>query len=123
MKKRLISLCCWIAAVVFTFTLAAVAKIHGWFEVFALATIIWAIVDSRRVRMWRYHTGISGGPASLFILLLVLGWPIVFPWYLGMRLKIVAGTARLRDEYQPWRMSDPTVGPDGLVQPWRGRRL
>jgi len=55
--------------------------------------------------------------------LFLLGWPIVLPWYLGMRFKIWAGVARLRQEYQPWRMSDQTVGPNGLVQPWRGRRL
>jgi hypothetical protein len=95
----------------------------GWFPVFALASIIWAALDSRRVRLWRYHTGIAGGPVTIFVLLLVLGWPLVFPWYLGMRLKILFGVARWRDEYQPWQMSDPTVGPSGLVQPWRGRKL
>lgn len=123
MKKRLIALGCWVAAIVATFGFAFVAKIYGWFEVFAVASVIWVLWDSKRVRFWRYHTGISGSPSTVFILLLVLGWPIVFPWYLGIRLKIWTGVARLRDEYQPWNMSDATVGPSGLVQPWRGRRL
>jgi hypothetical protein len=123
MKKRLISGGCWIGAILLTFALAVVATLAGVFSLFALVTIIWAILDSRRVDLRRYHTGISGGPSILFVLLLIFGWPIVFPWYLGMRFKIMAGTARLRDEYQPWSMSDPTVGPKGLVQPWRGRGL
>jgi hypothetical protein len=95
----------------------------GWFPVFVLASIIWAALDAKRVGLWRYKTGISGSPTTLLFLLLILGWPIVFPWYLGVRLKIWAGVAQLRDEYQPWHMSDPTIGPNGLVQPWRGRKL
>lgn len=95
----------------------------GWFYGFVLASIIWAILDSRHARLWRYHTGISGGPATIFVLLLILGWPIVLPWYVGMRLKILTGTARLRDEYQPWQMSDVAISPNGLVQPWRGRKI
>lgn len=123
MKTRFISLACWVSAIIITIALSAFAAHWGWFPVFALASIIWAALDSRRVRLWRYHTGISGGPATIFILFLVLGWPLVFPWYLGMRLKIWAGVARLRADYQPWQMSDPTVSPSGLVQPWRGRKL
>jgi hypothetical protein len=124
MRNRLISLACWLSAIVITIALLAFARLIGaWFSVFALASIIWAALDSRRVRLWRYQTGIAGGPVTIFILLLVLGWPLVFPWYLGIRLKILFGVARLRDEYQPWQMSDPTVGPSGLVQPWRGRKL
>jgi hypothetical protein len=93
------------------------------FSVFVLFSILWAVLDSRRVRLWRYYSGISGGPVTILALLLLLGWPIIFPWYLGMRLKILAGVARLREEYQPWRMSDATMSPNGLVQPWRGRKL
>lgn len=106
-----------------TLSLSMLARYWGWFSFFALISVIWAVLDCRRVRLWRYQTGISGGPLIISVLLLVLGWPIVFPWYLGMRLKIWAGVARLRDEYQPWKMSDQTLGPGGLVQPWRGRKL
>jgi hypothetical protein len=123
MRNRLISLACWLSAIVITIALSAFASHWGWFPIFALTSIIWAALDSKRVRLWRCRTGISGGPTTIFILLLVLGWPLVFPWYLGMRFKIWARVARLREEYQPWQMSDPTPGPTGLVQPWRGRKL
>jgi hypothetical protein len=123
MNKTLISAACWIAAIVITVALSALASHWGLFSLFALTCIIWAALDSRQARLWRYYSGISGGPLTIFILLLFLGWPIVFPWYLGMRLKIMTGTARLREEYQPWKMSDETVGPTGLLQPWRGRKL
>jgi len=123
MKTRFISLACWLSAIIITMALSMFAGYWGWFPVFAVASIIWAALDSKRVHLWRYHTGISGGPVTIFILLLVLGWPIVFPWYLGMRLKICAGVARLRDEYQSCQISGPKVGPGGLVQPWRGRKL
>lgn len=123
MRNRMISLVCWVGAIVITVALSALTLYWGWFSVFALISIIWAVLDSRRIRLWRYYTGIAGGPLVIFILLLVLGWPIILPWYLGMRLKIWAGVARLRDEYQPWQMSDATVGPTGLVQPWRGRKI
>jgi hypothetical protein len=88
MKTRFISLACWLSAIIITIALSVFAAYWGWFPIFALASIIWAALDSRRVRLWRYHTGISGGPVTIFILLLVLGWPVVFPWYLGMRMKI-----------------------------------
>ncbi len=123
MKQRLISLACWFGAIVGALSLAVLTGINGWFGAFALVSIVWAIIDSKSVRLWRYHTGISGGPTALFILLLIFGWPIVFPWYLGIRLKILFGVARLRAEYQSWQMSDPVISPNGLLQPWRGRRL
>lgn len=123
MRNRLISLACWLSAIVITIALSAFASYCGTFPVFVLASIVWAALDSKRVRLRCYHTGISGGPTVIFILFLFLGWPIVFPWYLGMRLKISTGTARLRNEYQPWQMSDSTVGASGLVQPWKGRKL
>ena len=68
------------------------------------------------------YTGISGGPITIFILYLVLGWTIIFPWYLGMRLKILARVARLRDGYQPSPASNSPVG-TGLIQPWKHREL
>ncbi len=123
MKARIISLGCWVGAILITIALSAFAAYLGWFAAFALTSIIWAALDSKRVRFWRYHTGTSGGPVTIFILLLILGWPLIFPWYLGVRMKIWAGVARLREEYQPWQMSDLTIGPGGLVQPWRGRKL
>jgi hypothetical protein len=123
MRKRLISLACWVSAVLITIALSALTAYWGVFPVFAVISIIWTVLDSKRVHLRRYYTGISGGPAIIFILFLVLGWPIVFPWYLGVRLKISAGVARLRDDRQPPLMPDSTTGPTGLVQPWRGLEL
>jgi len=123
MKRREIALGCWIVAIVASFSVAFVTAIYGWFAIFAVASVVWVVWDSKRVGFWRYRTGIAGRPNTVLVLLLLLGWPIVFPWYLGMRLKILAGVASLREEYQPWKMSDATVSPTGLVQPWRGRRL
>ncbi len=111
------------SAIGITIALSVCAILWSVFPFFATAASLWVVFDSRRVEFWRYHTAISGGPTVIFILLLVLGWPVVFPWYLGMRLKNLAGTARLRDEYRPWQMSDSTVGANDLVQPWRGRKL
>ena len=123
MKNRLISGACWLIAILFTGLASVVTAYYGVFQCFAVAAIIWAAFDCRRVKLRRYRTGIGGGPITIFVLFLLLGWPIIFPWYLGMRLKIFMGTARLREEYQPWRMSDATIGPTGLVQPWHGRKL
>jgi hypothetical protein len=123
MRNRLVSLACWLVAIIITVAASAITEYFGWFSMFVLFSIVWAVLDSRRIRLWRYYSGISGGPVTILALLLLLGWPIIFPWYLGMRLKILAGVARLREEYQPWRMSDATMSPSGLVQPWRGRKL
>jgi len=123
MKTRVISLSCWLSAILITILCSVLFARWGLFSTFTVVSIIWAAMDSRRIRLWRYYTGISGGPLTIFVLLLVIGWPLVFPWYLGMRLKIWAGVARLRDEYRPWQMSNHTLGPSGLLQPWRGRKL
>lgn len=123
MKNRFISGACWLVAILFTGLASAVMTYFGLFPIFAVASVTWAAFDSRRLKLRRYRTGIAGGPLTILVLFLFLGWPIIFPWYLGMRLKILMGTAQLREEYQPWQMSDATIGPTGLVQPWRGREL
>jgi hypothetical protein len=123
MRNRLISLACWLSALVITIGLSLLAAHWKCFPSFVLASSIWAVLDSKRVRLRRYYTAIAGGPATVFILLMVLGWPVVFPWYLGMRLKIMTGTARLRDEYQASQMSNATMESNGLIQPWRGLKL
>lgn len=122
MRNRFISLACWVSAIVISIVLSVLTAYVGMFSIFAIISIIWAALDSQRVHLRRYYTGISGGPITIFILFLILGWPIVFPWYLGMRLKIRFGVARLRDEYQQPKMSDSAIGA-GLIQPWKGREL
>jgi hypothetical protein len=123
MRNRLISLACWIGALAITLAASVGSSYFGFFEVFALASVVWAVIDSKRVRLQRFYTALSGPPLVVLCLLMLFGWPIVFPWYLGTRFKIMAGVARLREEHQPWSMSDQKVAPSGLVQPWRGRKI
>jgi hypothetical protein len=66
-----------------------------WFMV--LGTSIWAAVDSSKIQLKRYKSGISYGQFGLFIGCLLI-WIVGFPWYLAMRYKIKTGTAVLKDE-------------------------
>jgi hypothetical protein len=59
-------------------------------------TAIWAAIDSSRVHLQRYKSGISYAPVVLFFGLLLL-WVVVFPWYLSVRSKILSGTAVLKN--------------------------
>jgi hypothetical protein len=65
--------------------------------VMVLITAIWAAVDSSKIHLDRYKSGIAYGPVVLFFGVLLL-WIIAFPWYLIVRDKIHTGTAILRDE-------------------------
>ena len=73
------------------------ALIHfdlSWFMV--LGTALWAAIDSKKIQLKRYKSGISYGPFALFFGIALL-WFIGFPWYLAMRYKIKTGTAVLKD--------------------------
>ena len=87
-----------------------------------VGTSVWAGVDSARLHLRRYQSGISYSPVVLAILISMF-WIVGFPWYLSMRHKIITGTARLRPEFEPWDMSSGQMSPKGLVQPWQGRKL
>ena len=65
-----------------------------WFMV--VITAIWAAVDSSKIQLKRYKSGIAYGPVVLFFGFLLL-WIVAFPWYLIMRHKIKTGTASLKD--------------------------
>ena len=122
MRKRFISLGCWLLGIVIVAGLYVVAALSGWWWL-VLVAIVLAALDARRVRIWRYRSDIARSPGTLLILmLLVLGW-LVLPWYIGLRLKILAGTAELKDSS---RWADPhasgsgyPVAASGLVQPWK----
>ena len=60
-------------------------------------TALWAAIDSSKIQLKRYKSGISYGPFVLFIGVAFL-WIVGFPWYLSMRYKIKTGTAVLKDE-------------------------
>lgn len=59
-------------------------------------TALAAAVDSRKLELKRYHSGISYGPVILFFLLLLF-WAAGFPWYLYVRQKIKDGTATKKE--------------------------
>jgi hypothetical protein len=62
-----------------------------------LGTSLWAAIDSSKIGLRRYKSGISYGPVVLFIACAFL-WIVGFPWYLAMCYKIKTGTAVLKDE-------------------------
>jgi hypothetical protein len=55
-----------------------------------IATSVWAAIDSSRLRLREYRTGLAAHPLFLAIGMLLL-WCIVFPWYLVVRSRIRAG--------------------------------
>ena len=65
-----------------------------WFMVFI--TAVWAAIDSSKIHLKRYKSGISYGPVVLFLGFLLL-WIVAFPWYLIVRRKILTGTAVSKD--------------------------
>ena len=66
-----------------------------WIMVFG--TALWVAIDSSKLQLKRYKSGISYGPVVLFFACAVI-WIIAFPWYLSMRYKIKTGTATLKEE-------------------------
>jgi hypothetical protein len=61
-----------------------------------LGTALWAAIDSSKIKLKRYKSGISYAPVALFIACVLL-WIVGFPWYLSMRYKIKTGTAVLKE--------------------------
>jgi len=123
MKARFVSLGCWLAGIVIVFALYSVALTtnHPWI---IFAAVVLAALDARRIRVWRYESDIAQKPSVLFLLMLFLGW-LILPWYIGLRLKILAGTARLNEDYR-WLETQttdyrPPTPPSGLIKPWSVR--
>src|SRR5687767_4633351 len=78
---------------IITFDLGG-TKVHLMWSVILL-TAIWAAIDSSKLQLRRYKSGISYSPVVVFLLFLLL-WIVAFPWYLSMRYKIRTGTALLK---------------------------
>ena len=64
--------------------------------VMVLGTSLWAALDSSKIQLKRYKSGISYGPLVLFLACALL-WIVGFPWYLVMRHKIKTGAAVLKE--------------------------
>ncbi len=64
--------------------------------IMVIGTALWAAVDSAKIHLKRYESGISYGPVVLLFGFVLL-WFIAFPWYLIVRHKIKTGTAILKD--------------------------
>jgi hypothetical protein len=90
----LLTIALYVLSSLITFDIGGRAVSLSWFMV--LGTSIWVAIDSSKMQLQRYKSGISYGPVVLFFCGLVL-WIIAFPWYLSMRYKIQNGTAILRD--------------------------
>jgi hypothetical protein len=59
------------------------------------ASSLWVAIDSSKMQLKRYKSGISYGPATLFIGCILL-WLVAVPWYLWMRYQIESGRAVLK---------------------------
>lgn len=97
----LLSLRTWMA-ILLTFAMlgacAVVYKLTGFDPswIMVIGTALWAAVDSTKIYLARYESGISYRPVVLFCGMALL-WIIVFPWYLILRHRIKTGTAVLKD--------------------------
>lgn len=56
-----------------------------------LGTSVWATFDSSRIDLQAYRTRIAVHPMILFNLMYMF-WVPLFPWYLVVRARIIAGT-------------------------------
>ncbi|NLH48656.1 MAG: SHOCT domain-containing protein [Myxococcales bacterium] len=63
-------------------------------SLFILCTAIWAATDASKIEINKYKTGLSG-PVAIFFGAVIL-WIIVFPWYLAVRKRVLAGEVPLK---------------------------
>ena len=115
---------CWVTGIVivavFYVTVAALRV-----EWLVLVAMLLAALDARWARVWRYESEIARAPGSLLLMMLTLGW-LIMPWYVGLRLKILTGTAELKAEYRWAEQKMPGLTPypiseEGVLQPWKRR--
>jgi membrane protein YdbS with pleckstrin-like domain len=55
-----------------------------------LVSAVWAAIDSAKIELRKYPSGLSYHPVVLFIAVAAL-WIIGLPWYLAVRYKIKKG--------------------------------
>jgi len=86
-----------------------------------LGTSLWAAVDSSKIDLYRYKSGISTKPIGIFLGCLLL-WIIAFPWYLSMRYKITNGLAELKDQYREADSLDVKADTGGAEHPQKDEK-
>lgn len=74
----------FLSAVIETMTQTAISRYM------ILASGLWAAIDSSKIQLRKYPSGISYHPVILFLAVSLL-WVIGFPWYLAVRYKIKKG--------------------------------
>ena len=88
-----------------------------WYMVFA--TTLWAAIDSSKVQLKLYRSGV--GPI-VFFFLCMLFWIAGFPWYLWMRHKILTGTAELKTNDPRCVRCEELINPEAIDCPKCGWR-
>lgn len=58
-------------------------------------TALWAAWDSEKIGLQRYRSGVSSSPIVLLLMILLL-WIAVFPWYVAVRQNIKRGLVPLK---------------------------
>lgn len=92
----------WYWAILFTLVILVAILVVSELVHFDLAwilvvgTALWAAIDSSRLQLKKYKSGIATGPVVLFIALVLL-WIAGFPWYLAVRYKITHGLLELKE--------------------------
>ena len=68
--------------------LATLIHFSSVMQIMILGTALWAAIDSSKIQLKRYKSGISYGPVVIFLCFLFL-WIVAFPWYLIDRKSVV----------------------------------
>lgn len=76
-----------------------------------VGTSLWIAIDSKKIEIKKYKSGISYGPVLLFIATLLL-WIVAFPWYLIVRERIKSGKAHLKEGNTKPAVSDVDKSPN-----------
>jgi len=83
-----------------------------------LLSAAWCALDSRKIRLQTYQSGISYGPLGLFVAISCL-WLVGFPWYLIVRHRIRNGGGILKAKEPGVELPGP---PPDLTCPRCGTR-
>ena len=83
-----------------------------------IGTALWAAIDSNKIKLKEYKSGVSYGPTVLFIAICFL-WLAGFPWYLHVRYKIKHNLAVLKESESVAAISEPVhlQGPGDKTPP------